>query len=134
MELVDTGAVKSCTSKNARRRLRKVLEPPMDGQFLRMGNQELVRPLGYCTTSVRVEVNRYVLVFIVLPYCIADVILGCDFLSARGPGIDFSNRVLHSTSFDFIDLVLCSPKNTIFVAPKTTICCPQYLLSSWSCR
>lgn len=72
--LVDSGAAKSCISVDIRRRLKKVLAPLSCGQFLRMGNGELVQPLGCCTTSVLVQRDALVVLFTVLQDCVADVI------------------------------------------------------------
>lgn len=69
-----------------------------------MGNGELVTPLGYCTTFVDVGATSYVVPFIILPHCVADVILGWDFLSSYDALIDCSNNELHLGNIDVTDL------------------------------
>lgn len=101
-----------------RRQLHKVLTPPENGHFLRMGNKQLVRPLGYCATSIRVGGDSFIVLFTVLPHCITDVILGCDFVSATGALIDCGNWELHSTAPEAPEpvpgppsVVLCATEN-----------------------
>lgn len=71
-----------------------MLAPAADGCYLRLVN-ELIRPLEYCTASVKVGVNNDVISFTVIPHFIADCILGCNFLSSTGAIIDCGNHELH---------------------------------------
>lgn len=101
--LVDTGAAKSCMSNHLRRRLNKVLTPPTSGHFLRLGNGELTQPLGCCTMPISISGITHIIVFTVLSSCVADLILGWDFLSAADALIDCASRELHLSSTDIID-------------------------------
>lgn len=73
--LVDTAAAKSCMPYRVCCCLHAVLTPPL-GHLIRMGNEDLGQSLGYSTLSVRIGDNRYTVMFIELPTCIADVTLG----------------------------------------------------------
>lgn len=86
--LIDTGATESCMSSAFCRRIRKVCTPPPLGQFLRMGDVSLVRPLALCTARVSVSHSTHVVSFLVLSQCISDVILGTDFLYSTRAVID----------------------------------------------
>lgn len=105
---MDTGAAKSCIAESVRRSLRKVLTPA-HGRLLRMGNGELVRPLGYSTVFMLLGGSRYVVLFTVLQNCVADVILGCDFLTSNEAFIDCSSGELHLNICDTEDALPDSP-------------------------
>lgn len=74
-----------------------------------MGNGDLIRPLGCSTLSVTLGSNRYVVVFTVLSNCVADVILGWDFLSSTDAIIDCGERQLHLNTSDTDEFAGCDP-------------------------
>lgn len=76
---------------------------PAPGRYLRMGNGELVQPLGCSTFSVIIGANCYIVIFTVLSSCVADVILGWDFLASADAVIDCGERQLHLNCSDIKD-------------------------------
>lgn len=127
--LVDTGAARSCISEHIRRQLHKVLTPPTEGYNLRMGNRKLVRPLGYCTASVRVGGNNHVIIPTVIAHSIADIILGCVVLTSTGAIIDCGNHQLHLSArcrrFDSVEHFSRSSvcRASSYVASAVYRCC-----------
>lgn len=101
--LLDAGATNSCLTENIRRRLHKVITPPNPKHFLRMGNGQLVQPRGYCTASIQVGRNNYVVQLMFLAYCISDIFLGCDILFATEAFRDCGSRGLRLSITDVID-------------------------------
>lgn len=97
--MVDTGAAKSCISDNVCRRLRKVITPA-NGHLLRMGNGELVQPLGCASVSILIAGVSYTVVFLVVSNCVADVILGWDFLTSTDAFINCARGELELSCID----------------------------------
>lgn len=100
--LVDTGATKPCLSDGIHRLLHKGLAASENEQLLRMGNGDLVTPVGYCTTSFCNGNPCYVAPFVVVSKCVADVILGWN-SSSYDALIDCMNSELHLNDYDVVD-------------------------------
>lgn len=125
--LVDTGASKSCLSERVRSHLHRVLTPLTAGHLLRMGNGDLVQPLGYCTLPIRIGQSHHTVIFTVLTSCIADVILGWDFLSSADAFINCASRELHLTDSDYAHpplnstLAVLQLEEDLVLPPKTAV-------------
>lgn len=91
--LIDTGAHISVMSSNLRRRLRKVLTPPMP-RVVRVADGSTPLVAGMCTARVRIADHETAVMFTVLEQCPHDLILGLDFLSEHAALIDCSTGLL----------------------------------------
>lgn len=58
----------------------KGYHPLFDGQLLRMGNDELVQPLGRSTLYNSAGDLGTVVIYVPFPNCVAGIIIGCNFL------------------------------------------------------
>ena len=91
--LIDTGAQISVMSAALRKKLRKVLTPPVQCAVI-VADGSTSTVLGMCTSRVCIAGRQTIVLFTVLAQCPHDVILGLDFLSTHSALIDCSTGLL----------------------------------------
>lgn len=96
--LIDTGADSSIMSRELASKLKKVFTQ-WTGSHVRTAGGHLLIPVGRCTARVNIRAFTYAGVFIILPSCSRDLILGMDFLQANGAIINLEkSSVTFSTA------------------------------------
>lgn len=69
------------------------------------------------------------MMFTVIPHCIADIILGCDFLSSTGTIIDWGNHELHLSKSDVEHSMVLNTSRVLLCAVDHHMLSPQFTVA-----